>query len=81
MCREVVIFGAEYFKYRHSHDLAWNINFLIGLQESFQKMYTFTPLPLWFLKYSLLKLNVRRRHEKLFFSEQNRSIFTDNDIL
>ena len=51
---EVQNFGAEYFKYPWPQ--FWNIDFWIGLEESFQKMHTFTPLPfVVFLNYSLLK--------------------------
>ena len=54
MCREVVTFGAEYFKYDHSHDLETLSSDLV-LERAFTT-YLLLPLSLlWFLNYSLLK--------------------------
>ena len=41
MCHEALIFGAKYIYYpfTHRHQL---LIFLIGLDESFQKIYNFT---------------------------------------
>ena len=44
MCREVVIFGAEYFKKLHSHDLEALISELF-LNRAFRKCLPLLPLP------------------------------------
>ena len=44
MCREIVIFGAEYYKYPHRYGLKTLISELV-LKRAFRKSIRFTPLP------------------------------------
>ena len=57
ICREVVIFGAEYNKWPHRYGL-----------ETLLSELVFYPSLLWFLNYSLLKSNVSR-NSKILLSE------------
>ena len=66
-CREVVIFGAEYFKEGHSHDLETLISELV-LKRAFRKYILLSPFFLWCLTYSLLKWNVLQNSEISKFS-------------